>query len=150
MFSIFKKKPFFDKEEQERIVAAIRAAERCTSGEIRVYTERRNPYMNPTDRAAELFFGLKMEQTEHRNGVLIYMATKDHELAVFGDEGIYRETGKEYWENAVADMIRAFRAEKVAEGLIGCVKTIGDTLSEKFPFVPSEDKNELPDEIIFG
>ena len=87
LFSFFKKKAFFSEQDQARIVAAITSAEKSTSGEIRLFVESKNPYMDPLQRAAEIFFQSKMENTVDRNGVLLYIALKDRELALFGDEG---------------------------------------------------------------
>jgi hypothetical protein len=52
IFPIFKKRPFFTDEEKLRMVAAIREAEQQTSGEVRVYIESRNAYVDPMDREA--------------------------------------------------------------------------------------------------
>ena len=61
IFSFFKKnKTFFSPQQMEKIVEAIRNAERQTSGEIRVFVESRNPLVNVLERAAEIFFKLKM------------------------------------------------------------------------------------------
>lgn len=150
IFPFFKKKEFFSATEKERIVAAIRAMEQQTSGEIRVYVESKNPFVAPVDRAAEIFFRLKMEKTDHRNGVLLYIATKHKELALFGDEGIYKATGAAYWDKAVHDMIANFNGDDICEGMVQCIYQVGETLKEKFPYNRTEDKNELPDEIVFG
>lgn len=150
LFPFFKKKEFFSAEEKERIVTAIRSMEQQTSGEIRVFVESKNPFVDPIDRAAELFFKLKMEKTDHRNGVLLYIATKHHELALFGDEGIYKATGAEYWDSAVKNMISKFNGDDICEGMVQCIYQVGQTLKEKFPYNRTEDKNELPDEIVFG
>ena len=95
----------FSEADEQRIVEAIRAAEMRTSGEIRIYIEHRCRFVDPVDRAAELFFGLKMEQTQDRNGVLIYIARKDHQRAVFGDEGIHRIVGSAFWNGEVAKIL---------------------------------------------
>jgi uncharacterized membrane protein len=150
LFPFFKKKDFFSEEEKERIVTAIRSMEQQTSGEIRIFVESKNPFVAPVDRAAELFFKLKMEKTEHRNGVLLYIATKHKELALFGDEGIYKITGAEYWDNAVKNMIAKFNGDDICEGMVQCIYQVGETLKEKFPYNRTGDKNELPDEIVFG
>ena len=76
MLSLFRKKPLFNSEENKLIVDAIIAAEKETSGEVRVYVESRCKFMDALDRAAELFFTLKMDQTEERNGALVYVAIK--------------------------------------------------------------------------
>ena len=83
IFPFFKKKEFFTADEKERIVEAIRLAERETSGEVRVFVESKNPFMDPIDRAAEIFFKLKMDKTDQRNAVLVYLAMKDRQLAIF-------------------------------------------------------------------
>ena len=150
MFSLFKKKDFFSAADKAQIVEAIRLAEKETSGEIRIYVESKNPFMDPIDRAAEIFYKLKMQNTEHRNAVLLYIAMKHKELALFADEGIYQKAGAEYWNNAVKNMIAQFTKENISNGIEQCVKQIGETLKEKFPYMPAEDKNELPDEIVFG
>ena len=150
LFSLFKRKEFFSEAQKERIVSAIRAMEQQTSGEIRVFVESKNPFMDPVDRAAEVFFKLKMEKTDQRNGVLLYIATKHKELALFGDEGIYKATGAGFWNNAVKNMISHFNGDDICEGMVQCIHEVGETLKEKFPYNRTEDKNELPDEIVFG
>ena len=146
----FKKKEYFSGEEKARIVEAIRLAEQQTSGEVRVYIERHNPLVDTVERAREIFFQLQMDETEHRNAVLLYMATSHKELALFGDEGIFKATGPTYWNHAVQTMMSEFTANDVCGGMVDCIHRIGETLKEKFPYNKTEDKNELPDEIIFG
>jgi uncharacterized membrane protein len=150
MFSLFKKKEFFSKEENEKIVAAIRNAEKCTSGEVRVFVERRCKFIDPLDRALEIFSELKMENTHDRNAVLVYIAVKDKQLAVYADSGIHAKTGEEYWQLEVNKMISHFNKENYADGIAGCVTDIGQALKTYFPYDEETDKNELPDEIIFG
>jgi len=150
MFSFFKKKDFFSTEEQQLIIEAIRNAERRTSGEVRVFVESKCSYMDAIDRAAELFFQLEMQKTDDRNAVLLYVAMKDRQLAVFGDEGIHKRVGNEYWNNEVHKMISNFNRENYAAGISEVVKDIGEALTKNFPFNNDTDKNELPDDIVFG
>jgi uncharacterized membrane protein len=150
IFPLFKKKEFFSAKEKEQIVEAIRLAEKETSGEIRVFVESKNSFVDPVDRAGEVFYKLKMQDTEHHNAVLLYIAMKDKQLALFADKGIYKEAGAGYWNNAVQDMIAHFSKENIVHGIISCIHQIGETLKEKFPYSKSDDKNELPDEIVFG
>jgi uncharacterized membrane protein len=150
IFPFFKKKEFFSAKDKEQIVEAIRMAEKETSGEIRIYVESKNAYVDAIDRAAEVFFKLKMEQTDNRNAVLLYIAMKDQQLALYADEGIYQKAGAEYWNDAVKNMLAQFTKDNISNGIEQCVKQIGQTLKEKFPYIPTEDKNELPDEIVFG
>jgi len=150
MFSLFKKKNFFTAEEQQLIIDAIQNAERMTSGEVRVFVESKCSYMDAIDRAAELFFQLEMQKTDDRNAVLVYVAMKDRQLAVFGDEGIHNKVGNEYWSTEVKKMISNFNRENYAAGISEVVKDIGVALTKNFPFNNDTDKNELPDDIVFG
>ena len=151
MFSLFrKKKDFFTTEEKQLITEAIQRAEKMTSGEVRVFVEGRCSYMDAIDRAAELFFNLQMQKTEDRNAVLIYIAMTDHQLAVFGDEGIHKKVGNEYWNMEVKKMITNFNRENYAKGISEVVEDIGEALTKHFPYNNNTDKNELPDDIVFG
>jgi len=145
-----KRNEFFTVEERQRIVEAVRNAERRTSGEIRVFVESRCPYMDAFDRAAQIFFKLQMQKTDDRNAVIVYIAIKDHQLAVFGDEGIHAKVGQEYWIREVQQMISSFNKEDYADGIRQCVIDIGEALHTHFPFDNNTDKNELPDDIVFG
>lgn len=150
LFPWIKNKPLFNEEENHLIVKSIRQAEKRTSGEVRVYVESRCRFMDAIDRAAEIFFSLKMEQTEERNAVLVYVAIKDHQLAVFADEGIYKRTGQDYWNKVVSEMIATFNKQDYAKGIAECVIQIGEALNTHFPYDRDTDKNELPDQIVFG
>ena len=150
LFPWQKQKSFFTAEERQLIVDAVRTAERRTSGEVRIFVESRCPYMDAIDRATQVFFKLQMEKTDERNAVLIYVAITDRQLAVYGDEGIHKRVGQEYWDREVKQMISSFNRENYAEGIRDCVADIGDALHEHFPFNNDTDKNELPDDIVFG
>ena len=150
MFSFLKKKNFFTAEDQQLIIEAIQNAERMTSGEVRVFVESKCSYMDAIDRAAELFFQLEMHKTDDRNAVLLYVAMKDRQLAVFGDEGIHKKVGNEYWSAEVKKMISNFNRENYAAGISEVVKDIGEALTKNFPFNNETDKNELPDDLVFG
>ena len=148
--SLFRKKEFFTDEEKQNIVDAVRNAEQRTSGEVRVFVESRCRYVNAIDRAVEIFENLQMQKTELRNATLVYVAIKDRQLAVFGDEGIHQKVGDEYWANQVMKMIHAFNRDNIPEGIRQCVLNIGEALALHFPYDRSTDKNELPDDIVFG
>ena len=145
-----KKKEFFKPEEKNTIVEAIRFSEKRTSGEIRVFVESRCRYVDAIDRAAEIFFSLEMERTDDRNAVLVYVAMKDRQLAIFGDENIHKKVGNEYWNNTVTKILSSFNRENYAAGLRQCVSDVGEALHYYFPYDKDTDKNELPDDIVFG
>lgn len=145
-----KKKEFFTTEEKALIIEAIQLAEQRTSGEVRVFIESRCKFVNPLDRATEVFASLKMAETSLRNGTLVYIAVKDKQAAVFGDAGIHEKVGQKYWEDEVNKMLLCFREQHVADGLVQCIKDIGEALHYYFPYESATDKNELPDDIVFG
>ena len=150
MFGLFKKKPLFSDAENARIVEAIKSSEQLTSGEIRIYIESKNPLVSTIERASEIFFNLKMQETRQRNAVLLYLAYKDREVAIFGDEGIHQQVGTEFWNNQVKQMVMLFKENNLTEGIVKCITEVGNVLIEKFPHQGTMDKNELPDEIVFG
>ncbi|MDR3715977.1 MAG: TPM domain-containing protein [Puia sp.] len=146
----FRRKPFFTEAENQQIVDAIRSAERQTSGEIRVYVESHCRFVDPLDRAAEVFTALKMEKTAARNAVLVYIALKDRQLALLGDKGIHEKVGNGFWNEKVRIMLSHFSRAGYAEGLARIVTEIGETLRAHFPYDKNTDENELPDDIVFG
>jgi uncharacterized membrane protein len=144
------KKDFFSDEEKSRIVAAIQQAEQQTSGEIRVYVESHCRFVDPVDRAAEVFSLLKMGKTEAHNAVLIYMAVKDRQVAVFGDHGIHEKVGDLFWKEEINTILSHFRQENYAEAIARVVLDVGNALKQHFPYDRQTDINELPDDIVFG
>lgn len=139
---------FFSKEEQQKIVAAIKEAELNTSGEIRVHIEN-HCKKETLERAAEVFYDLKMNQTAARNGILFYIAVKDHKFAVIGDEGINKKVEHDFWNDIKDQMIFNFKENKFADGLVAGISKCGERLKEYFPY-QSDDVNELSDEISFN
>jgi uncharacterized membrane protein YgcG len=152
MLNLFRKKAvdFFSKEEKELVVSAIQSAELSTSGEVRVFIESRCSFVNPIDRAIQIFGQLKMHQTAQRNAVLVYVAIKDRQLAVFGDEGIHQKVGNVFWNEAVKKMLQHFNSQNYAQGIANVVTEIGEALQQHFPYDAATDINELPDDIVFG
>lgn len=152
MLGWFKRKPdaFFSEEEKQRIVTAVQEAEQRTSGEVRIYVESHCRFVDPVMRARELFFALKMDETEARNGVLVYVAMKDRQLAIYGDEGIHAKVGHSFWNAEVQKMLSLFNSNNYAEGITVIIREIGEALVKHFPFNRETDANELPDDIVFG
>lgn len=132
------------------MVAAIQQAERSTSGEVRLFVESRCRFMNAVDRAAEIFTKLQMDKTELRNATLVYLAVDDKQAAVFGDAGIHQKVGEDYWKTVVEKMLFQFKQEKLLDGMCTAITQLGEALTAYFPYNKDTDKNELPDEIVFG
>jgi len=139
---------FFSKEQKALIKSAVKEAELNTSGEIRVHIDNRCKE-DVLDRAAWWFAKLNMHKTEKRNGVLFYLAVKDHKFAILGDGGINAVTAEDFWDEIKEKMLDHFKEGKFAEGLKEGILMAGEQLKEHFPY-QQDDVNELPDEISFG
>lgn len=138
----------FTQEEQQRIVEAIRQAEKATSGEIRVHVEPHCATADPVKRAIEVFAHLGMHQTKEQNGVLFYLAHTDRKFAIVGDRGINDNVPDNFWEST-KELIRGyFTAGRYAEGLSLGIERAGQQLKQYFPYA-SDDTNELADDISF-
>lgn len=106
--------------------------------------------MDPIDRAKEIFLQLGMEKTDERNATLVYVAFEDRQAAILGDAGIHQKVGQTYWETEVKKMLLYFRQQQLTEGLCQVITDIGEALHQHFPYSSEHDKNELPDDIVFG
>ena len=136
---------FITEEEEQRVVEAIQKAELNTAGEIRVHLEAHHETA-AYKRAVEVFAALKMHKTAERNGVLIYLATDDHQFAILGDKGINEKVAKDFW-NDIRDVMQAhFRKGDFASGLAEGISASGKALAEFFPY-QEDDRNELSNEI---
>jgi uncharacterized membrane protein len=151
MFSLFKKKPLLDVDAERLIVATIQEAEGKTTGEIRVFVENYCSYMDAMDKAKEIFARLGMEKTVSRNAVIIYVALKDRQFALFGDTAIYEKAGGPiFWEKAAVHLKEHLKRNEITAGICRCINELGSALATHFPYDPTVTKNELPDEIVFG
>ena len=136
-------------EDEQLILAAIREAEQNTSGEIRVHIEN-HCQCDVLDRATEVFAELHMHLTKLRNGVLFYIAIKDHQFAVLGDAGINAAVPDHFWEDITAEVIKHFKQKHYATGLANGIKMAGQQLKAHFPYNREGDVNELRDDVSFG
>jgi len=133
--------------DEARVLAAIRAAEAKTSGEIRVHVERR--HAGTAMETARRWYGrLGMDAAKERNGILFYVAVDDRAFAIVGGDGIHAKVGGEFWE-ALRDAMRDdFAKGDPAAGLLRAIAEAGSRLAEHFPR-RADDTNELPDEISY-
>jgi uncharacterized membrane protein len=136
-----------NREEDQRVVEAIRQAERNTSGEIKVHIENRCKG-NVEQRSLFIFDKLKLNETQRRNGVLIYLAIKDHKFAILGDKGINDVVEDGFWNDVKDLMLNQFKEGHFAEGLEQGIMRCGEKLKAYFPY-QSDDINEIPDDISY-
>ncbi|WP_010522756.1 TPM domain-containing protein [Aquimarina agarivorans] len=136
---------FLTSTQEQQVVDAIRKAEKQTSGEIRVHLEDYD-HAEVYQRAQQVFHMLKMDNTKLENGVILYVAVNQKQFVVYGDNGINKKVGPDFW-NSTRDVIQdQFKKQHFAKGLILGVTQIGEALKKYFPW-DADDTNELTDEI---
>jgi len=141
-----KPKDFISRLEESRIVAAIAAAEKRTSGEMRVWISEKER-TDALAAAKERFVKLGMQKTKHRNAVLIYFAPASQQFALWGDTGVHEKCGDNFWKSIATGMVPFLKEQKYTEAVEFAVKALGDVLARHFPREPG-DINELPDQIL--
>src|SRR5205809_6022747 len=97
-------KEFLSHLDHDRIIAAIKAAEANTSGQIRVYLQRGKFEGDALQKAESMFKHLGMDKTNERNAVLIFVMPRAQKFAVVGDVGVHKKCGKEFWDRLVESM----------------------------------------------
>lgn len=135
-------------DQEKQLISAIEAAEKNTSGEIRIHIESKCSD-NAMEKAQKMFNKLGMNKTELKNGILIYLAFESKTFAIIGDRGINEKVAVDFWDLTKDGMLANFKQEKFLEGLIFGVSEVGEKLKEFFPY-QSNDKNELTNDISFG
>ena len=140
-----KTEDFLSKAEEQEIVRAIVEAEKNTSGEIRVHIEEHTE-KSPLERAQEVFFELKMDETQDRNGVLFYVCVSDKKFAILGDKGINEAVESDFWDCTKDIVIANFKERNFRKGLVEGILRAGERLKKYFPY-QSDDTNELSNEI---
>ena len=139
---------FLTKEEEQEIVDAIHVAEKNTSGEIRVHIEKVTS-IDAYDRAMEVFHLLKMDETELKNGVLIYLAIDDKTFVICGDKGINDVVPADFWDTTKDIMATQFKSGNFKKGIVDGILSAGEQLKKNFPW-SENDTNELSNEISKG
>jgi uncharacterized membrane protein len=139
---------FLTQEEEQEIVEAIRVAEKNTSGEIRVHLEKTTE-LDAFDRALEVFNELKMDETQLKNGVLIYLAVEDKTFVICGDQGINDVVTNDFWDTTKEAMVAHFKNGNYKQGLVDGILIAGEQLKKHFPW-SEDDTNELSNEISKG
>jgi uncharacterized membrane protein len=136
----------------DRLQQRIALSERLHDGEIRVCIEAGLPlsYLwrgaTARDRALALFGKLGVWDTEHNNGVLIYLLLAEHAIEIVADRGLQRAVPANHWTDAVAHLAESCRANRHEEGLLQAIAAAEAVLIEHFPSQGDrEPVNELPD-----
>ena len=121
------------------IEQAIKASEATHSGQIRFVVEgaldgaplfRDQP---ARERALDIFSQLRIWDTAHNNGVLIYLLLADRDVEIIADRGIDAKVGAAGWEKICAEMESSFRAGNFAGGVIKGIQAVSRQLATHFP-----------------
>jgi uncharacterized membrane protein len=144
----------FPKSTLDAIEQAVARAERTHAGEIRFAIETSLAplhvinEMNPRARALDVFAHLRVWDTEHNNGVLIYVQLADRDVEIVADRGFQGRVTQPEWEAVCRLMEEHFRAGRYAAGAIAGVDAVGTLLARHYPSQAAElapAHNQLPD-----
>jgi hypothetical protein len=133
-----------------RIEAAIRAGEATHSGQLRFVVEGALDGLplfrdqRPRERALDVFSHLRIWDTAHNNGVLIYLLLADRDVEIVADRGIDAYVGAAGWDKICRDMEAEFRNGRFEDGVINGIAAVSRELARHFP-PQSPQRNELPD-----
>ncbi|WP_295955895.1 TPM domain-containing protein [Rhodoferax sp.] len=135
----------------ERLSLRVSASEQRHTGEIRICVEAGLPlsYLwrnaSARERAVMLFGKLRVWDTEHNNGVLIYLLLADHAIELVADRGVNARVSPLEWQAMVAHLGTALQAGQVEEGLTTALEEVSAVLAQHFPLLPGDVRgNELP------
>ena len=140
----------FPAHTMRTIEQAIRESEAGHNGQIRFAVEAALEVMpllrnqSARERAIEVFSLLRVWDTEHNNGVLVYLLLADRDVEIIADRGIHRRVGADEWEPICREMEQAFRKGRFVDGVIGGIRAVSAHLTRHYP---GKDRhpNELPD-----
>ncbi|MGE5284764.1 MAG: TPM domain-containing protein [Actinomycetota bacterium] len=140
----------FPRNTLAAIERAIKESEATHRGEIRFVVEGAleiAPLLrgqSARERAIEVFSQFRIWDTEHNNGVLIYLLLADRDVEIVTDRGIHARVGPKGWERICREMEAAFRQADYEGGVIGGIREVTRHLAGHFP-AGGDDRNELPD-----
>jgi len=139
-------------DAMQRIQALVAASETHHSGEIRVCVEAGLPWSylrrhaTARERAVAMFGKLRVWDTEHNNGVLIYLLLAEHAIEIVADRGIDARVDDAQWAALAQRMGAAFREGRFEDGLTQALEEVSALLVAHFPLAEGQaDRNELPD-----
>jgi len=136
----------------DRLQQRVRASECRHSGEIRICIEPGLPmsyvwrHATARDRAITMFGKLRVWDTEHNNGTLIYLLLAERAIEIVADRGLSSRVPQAQWDAMLAGMSAAFRRRDFEPGLMQAIDSVEAVLVEHFPLAEGASRrNELPD-----
>jgi uncharacterized membrane protein len=140
----------FPPQVLKQIEQAIRTGEATHSGQVRFVVEGaldgRPLFENQSarERALDIFSHLRIWDTAHNNGVLIYLLLADRKVEIVADRGIDAHVGAAGWAKICKAMEDDFRAGNFSGGAIRGIGAVSTQLARYFP-KHGANPNELPD-----
>ena len=140
----------FPRQTLIAIDRAIKASEAAHVGEIRFAVEGAldgTPLFkgqSARERAIDVFSQLRMWDTEHNNGVLIYLLLADRDVEIVADRGVHERVGSLEWEKLCRAMEIAFQQGNYEAGVLSGIEAVTQHLVKHFP-ANGYDRNDLPD-----
>lgn len=146
------KKEILNNEELKKISDTISKVESQTSGEICVVLKKKKSLLDfnksPRELALHEFKKNKLDSTQDRSAVLIYILLKDHKFEIIADIGIESKVAPFYWSVLSDAISERFKNNDFCTGICDFINEIGIVLIKEFP-IKKDDKNELSNEVIF-
>ena len=144
-----------DAEALARLERRIAASEQRHSGEVRICVEAALPssylwrHASPRERAISMFGKLRVWDTEHNNGVLIYLLLAEHAIELVADRGLNRHVDARHWQEMVEHLRVALREGRYEDGLTSALEEVSAVLVQYFPRAADDgDVNELDNAIV--
>ena len=140
----------FPRSALTAIEKAIKASEAEHVGEIRFVVEGALDGLplfrgqSPRERSLDVFSHLRIWDTEHNNGLLIYLLLADRAVEIVADRGIHAKVNSHEWSKVCRNMEAAFKQSNFEGGVIDGVRAVTRHLVEHFP-ADGRIVNELPD-----
>jgi hypothetical protein len=140
----------FDQRMLRNFEAAIARSEQSHDGELRLAIEGPLPFAlilrghSARARAVEMFSRLRVWDTEHNSGVLIYLQMVDRRVEVIADRGIAAKVDQPRWNAICRSMEQAFARAQFEQGVLSAINEITTLLAANFP-AAGANPNELPD-----
>jgi uncharacterized membrane protein len=129
----------FTTAAMDRIEAAVRNSETRHGAELRVALEAGlHPAallrgLTPRNRAIEVFSELRVWDTQHNSGVLLYLQLVDRRIEIVADRGINARVPQQQWQDICRRMENAFSQGQFEQGLLAAIEEITGLLAQHFP-----------------
>lgn len=140
----------FNRQALNHIEKAVSSSEKLHSAELRIAIEAAMPLrlicasVSPRARALDVFSVLRVWDTAHNNGVLIYIGLADHAVEIIADRGISGRLSQDHWDKLCSQMIAQFKQDEFETGVLQALTALTQDLQRLFPVDPSEiNPNEL-------